>query len=376
MLMNGDNDLECSLYFHIPFCSKKCYYCHFFVLPNKQEEHAKFLKTLQLEWQLRKEALKNFTIKTIYFGGGTPSLLSPKYISEILSWIPHHPEIEITLEANPENLSQELLEGFFQAGINRLSIGIQSFDDSLLKTLGRTHDSNTPLKALEWSVAAGFKNISIDLMYDLPQQTLQTWTNTLKVASKLPITHLSLYNLTIEPKTLFFKNRLNLKKEVPSPEISLEMYQLAQEMLPLTQYEISAFAKEGFYSEHNTGYWTGRPFFGLGPSAHSFWGGQRFSNFSHMGKYQRALEAGLEPVDSVDELGIDERRKELFAIEMRLFKGVNSQAFEKKHGPLANETFLTLERLKKQGWVEQEDSLYRLTSQGVLFYDSVAEDLI
>jgi oxygen-independent coproporphyrinogen III oxidase len=370
--MSGD----VSLYFHIPFCTKKCHYCHFFVLPNKAEEHKKFIQTLKLEWDLRKSALDGLQIKSIYFGGGTPSLLSPEYITEILSWIPHESNIEITIEANPEHLTQELLKGFFGAGINRLSIGVQSFDDSLLLALGRTHGSKTALDALEWSFQAGFRNISIDLMYDLPCQTLKTWTNTLQIAANLPITHLSLYNLTIEPQTLFFKNKEKLQKQIPSPEISLKMYQQAQNILPLTQYEISAFAKEDCYSRHNTGYWTGRPFLGFGPSAYSFWEGKRFCNIAHMNQYQKALEAGKDPVDLIDELPVEERRKELFAVEMRLCQGVDLESFQNRHGLLANETFETLDRLKKIGWIEQEGSRYRLTPQGILFYDSVAEDLI
>lgn len=368
--MSGD----LSLYFHIPFCTKKCHYCHFFVLPNKENEHQKFIQTLQLEWQLRKHYLENHSIKSIYFGGGTPSLLSPQHLFEILSWIPYDKGIEITLEANPENITQELLKGFFEAGINRLSMGVQSFDDSLLQTLGRTHDSKTPLKAIEWSQAAGFNNISIDLMYDLPSQTLKTWIKTLKIASDLPISHLSLYNLTIEPKTVFFKNRHQLK--IPSPKVSLEMYQSVENILPLKRYEISAFAKEGFYSKHNTGYWTGRPFLGFGPSAYSFWGGKRFCNSAHMGKYTQALEAGKDPIDEIDELSCEDRRKELFAVEMRLCQGVDHAIFQKRWGALGNDTFETLERHKKIGWIEQDRSIYRLTAQGILFYDSVAEDLI
>lgn len=346
------------------------------MLPNQKEEHGKFIQALKLEWEFRKKSLQGKTIKSIYFGGGTPSLLSPDHLHEILSWIPHNPHIEITLEANPENLTQELLREFFQAGINRLSMGVQSFDDTLLHTLGRTHDSKTPLKALEWSIAAGVTNLSIDLMYDLPGQTLKGWENTLKIAAQLPITHLSLYNLTIEPHTVFFKHRQTLQKQIPSPEISLEMYQLVQSTLPLIQYEISAFAKEGYYSVHNTGYWTGRPFLGFGPSAYSFWEQKRFCNVAHMGKYQKALHAGNDPVDVIDDIPQEERRKELLAVEIRLCRGVDLGTFQGRYGLLTQETFETLQKLKQIGWIEQRGSTYRLTSQGVLFYDSVAEDLI
>jgi oxygen-independent coproporphyrinogen-3 oxidase len=379
ILMPTHGKEDCSLYFHIPFCTKKCDYCHFFVLPNSLENHQRLLNGLKLEWDKRKHLTANKSIQSVYFGGGTPSLLSPQALREILSWLPLSGDIEITLEANPETLSSDLLQQFRALGINRLSIGAQSFDDELLRSLGRTHSSGMTLQALEWAAHAGFDNISIDLMYDLPHQTLSLWEKTLTTAVKLPITHLSLYNLTIEPETLFFKKRAQLRPSIPDPETSLAMYQMAQEKLShagLIPYEISAFAKKDFLSRHNMGYWTARPFLGLGPSAYSFWDQVRFRNVAHLNKYLEALEKDQDLVDINDILSLNARRRELLAVELRLRRGVCISTFEKRHGPLEQDTREILKTLVQRGWVQITDDLLHLTSQGILFYDSVAEELI
>lgn len=349
------------------------------MLPNLPSAHEEFVKTLLLELELKKVLIANKTIKSIYFGGGTPALLAPHFFEQILSGIPHDPSIEITLEANPENLTLELLQGFRKAGINRLSIGAQSFDDELLKILSRTHDSKTTIQALQWAKTAGFDNITIDLMYDLPTQTEAVWIKTLKTAIQQPITHLSLYNLTIEPETVFFKKRKALTPKLPSPDSSLTMYNAALEILPqgnLLPYEISAFAKPGFHSQHNVGYWTARDFLGIGPSAYSYWNKNRFRNVPHFGKYQKALLAGLDPKEDSDDLSEEERRRELLAVEIRLRQGVNLDTFQARHGKLEPLIFKEIDSLITKGWVEKAGNQIHLTSQGILFYDSVAVELI
>ena len=349
------------------------------MLPNQSSLHEEFVKTLLLEWQLKKHLLVNKNIKSIYFGGGTPALLAPHFFEQILGQISFDPSIEITLEANPENLTFELLQGFKKAGINRLSLGAQTFDDDLLKILSRTHDSKTTLQALAWAHSAGFDNITIDLMYDLPTQTESTWIKTLQTAIKQPITHLSLYNLTIEPETVFFKKRKTLTPKLPSPDSSLSMYNAALEILPqgnLLPYEISAFAKPGRHSQHNVGYWTARDFLGLGPSAYSYWNKNRFRNVPHFGKYQKALIAGLDPKEESDVLSDEERKRELLAVEIRLRRGVDLESFQQRHGKLPALVFKELDQLIAKGWVDRLGNQVRLTPQGVLFYDSVAVELI
>ena len=372
-----------SLYFHVPFCTKKCSYCHFFVLKDNQVAHQTLLEGIKLEFQRLIPLMRGKNLLSIYFGGGTPALIGPQGISTLLelvaSEISFDHKTEITLEANPENVSLPLMKGFADVGVNRVSLGVQTFDDLLLKKLGRTHDSERAKRAVLETFEAGIVNLSIDLMYDLPQQSVRSWENTLDDAAKLPITHLSLYNLTIEPKTLFARQKETLLNLLPSPEESLEMYVMAKAKLEaagISQYEISAFAKKGFFSQHNTGYWLGRPFLGLGPSAFSFWGGKRHQNVCHLTKYANALKLGQSPVDFVDELPFEKRRRELFAIAMRLKQGVVLKAFEARFGNLGDEVRETLSELTKQGLIFQNDDRLCLTDKGVLFYDTFASEVI
>ena len=207
MQMTGNEEI--SLYFHIPFCTRKCDYCHFYVIPDKDDAKELLLEGFNRELALYQAELKNKRIVSIYFGGGTPSLFGPHRIKQVIEWVRNYcevlPSAEITLEANPENITQELMEAYAQAGINRASIGIQTLDPRLLNLLGRLHDPEIALQAIHTTYRSGIHNLSIDLMYDLPKQTVEHWEATLEKVQMLPIQHLSLYNLTIEPHTLFFQ---------------------------------------------------------------------------------------------------------------------------------------------------------------------------
>lgn len=356
-----------SLYVHIPFCTKKCDYCHFFVLPNKESYKDPLLKAIKQEYSLRQktEALPPKLV-SLYFGGGTPALFGPERIAELIKFFP--PCDEVTLEANPDGVSLELMRAYRKAGVNRISLGVQSLDDQLLIKIGRTHNATHAETAVHLLKEAGFDNISIDLMYDLPSQNLAHWRHTLERAAKLPITHLSLYNLTIEPHTSFFKYRETLSKEVPNEEESLQMYLMAQEVLEkagLNQYEISAFAKPGFYSKHNTGYWLARPFLGLGPSAFSYWHGKRFRNVANLNKYTQTLDKDEFPIDFEEELLGEEKERELFAIQLRLMQGVALPSYKDELIPL-----------EKEGLLLIENGRVKLTQRGLLLYDSIATELI
>lgn len=375
---------EFGLYFHIPFCNKKCDYCHFYVIPNKDDFKLQLMEGLRLEWQKRLPAIQGKRLVSVYFGGGTPFLLGPEFTSEILGWVQesfpfaiHRPEV--TMEANPENITYDLMRAYALAGINRVSIGVQSLDDSLLVGLTRQHSAQHAADTVRISADAGISNISIDLMYDLPHQTLGMWEKTLVESTKLPITHLSLYNLTIEPHTAFHKYRKRLEPFLPPEETSAQMYVMAKEVLEesgLKQYEISAFAREGKFSIHNTGYWMARPFLGLGPSAFSYWEGKRFRNVANLSKYLRALKSDESPVDFDEELSPEARRRELLFVQLRLRQGVDIRAFESRHGHLEQETKETLSKLTGEGFFEQNGNVIALTWQGMLFYDTVAADLI
>jgi oxygen-independent coproporphyrinogen-3 oxidase len=374
---------EVSLYFHIPFCTRKCDYCHFYVLPDQEKAKEQLAAGFQLEWALLQPYLANKRVSTLYFGGGTPALFGPARIASIIKLIHEScsviPAAEITLEANPENVTLELMQGYAEAGINRVSIGIQTLDPHLLQLLGRLHSPDIALKAIHATHQAGIQNISIDLMYDLPKQTLEHWEMTLHQLQSLPLHHLSLYNLTIEPHTLFFKKQEQLRPLLPNEDMSLAMYEMAIERLEqmdLHRYEISAFAQPGYESQHNTGYWTGRQFLGLGPSAFSYWGGKRFRNVAHLGKYCHALKEGLFPRDFEELLDLDAQRRELFVIRIRLRQGVEWKRFIQQYGSLDQETQTTLNRLVEEQFLCWHEGHIQLTRKGVLFYDTVASELI
>ena len=342
------------------------------------------MQALEKEWLLRMPELAHKKIVSIYFGGGTPSLLGPERLQAIIQWIQRDVgfdpmKTEITLEANPENITTQLMKDYASTGINRVSIGVQTLSESLLKKLERQHDAQKAIDAVSATLKAGIGNITIDLMYDLPNQTLEIWEETISKASQLPIQHLSLYNLTIEPHTSFFKHQEELQKTLPDPDISLKMYEKAQETLTasgLKQYEISAFAREGYQSRHNTGYWKARPFLGFGPSAFSYWDSIRFRNIAHLRRYAYQLDQGKFPVDFKEQLDEQASLRELLTIRLRLCEGVHLVYFEGEYGQLDKETLKNIEQLENKGYIERNNEIIRLTKQGILFYDSVAVDLI
>ncbi len=360
-----------SLYFHIPFCSKKCPYCHFYVVPNQQRYHAVLKEGLLLEWQRQKHLLKDHTIVSIYFGGGTPTLFGPEAIGEILSWcneLTLASDCEITIEANPEESDLALFTALKNVGINRVSLGIQSLDDRSLSRLERQHSAQKAIEAIHAVKQAGIQNLSIDLMYDLPNQTEASWRYTLDQLATLPIDHLSLYNLTIEPHTSFHKRRNIL--QLPKPDESLQFLHLALstlETIGLQRYEISAFAKPGFESRHNLGYWTFRPFLGFGPSAFSYWNGERFQNTSNLQRYTR--DAATSPISFREKLAPFEAAKEKLAVQLRLKTGAAITQ-------IPTDLEKTIESLENQGLIRRNKIHITLTDRGQLFYDTVASELI
>lgn len=363
---------EYSLYIHVPFCRKKCGYCHFYVLPYQESLVTQFLEGLKREVALRSPLFAEGRLASIYLGGGTPSLLGPEGIAKILSLLPPHQNIEVTLEVNPEGITESLMTQFAAIGINRVSLGVQSLDDALLTTLTRDHSSQTAIDAILATKKGGIDNISIDLMYDIPFQTLISWENTLQRLSSLPITHLSLYNLTIEPFTSFHKKRAHLIAHIPHEDLSLQLLKRACTHLPslgLHRYEISAFAKKGFTSHHNTGYWTGRPFLGLGPSAFSYWNHSRFQNTPHLKEYCTHLSQSLLPISFTETLPPTDQLKELLAIRLRLLDGTSPSH-------LPPDTLQTLLILSTEGLLSHTQGHFSLTERGTLFYDTIASHLI
>ncbi len=375
--MNGNIGL--SLYIHVPFCTKKCPYCHFYSIPSAEPLQENFLKALLTEIDLRKEAIRKSTLVSIYFGGGTPFLFSPNRVEKVLEALKFPKDIEITLEANPESVTEEALKAYAQFGINRLSFGVQSFNSSELAFLGRRHTPDDVVRAIDSSITAGISNISIDLMYELPNQTQEAWEYSLDQATSLPITHLSLYNLMIEEPSAFFRKKEALEKSMPSPEASRKMYETLLNKTAqhgFLQYEISAFAKKGYASIHNQGYWLGRPFLGFGPSAFSFYENTRFSNVSNLTEYCSKLSQWTLPVDFTDSLTPKERLRELLAVGLRMNQGVDLPSFQERWGVLDESLLSTLSWLKKINLLTEEEGCLKLTDTGRLLYDQIASEII
>lgn len=309
----------------------------------------------------------NKNIVSIYFGGGTPSLFVHG-IQKILEKISAHFSLdcEITIEVNPEDATLELFEKLLEMKINRVSLGVQSLDDRSLQTLERIHSAKKAEDAIFQASRAGFKNISIDLMYDLPDQTESSWMYSLSKLAHLPIQHLSLYNLTVEPHTSFYKRRDALK--FPSEETSLRFLERAVvtlESIGLKRYEISAFGKP---SIHNVGYWTGRPFLGFGPSAFSFWNDERFRNCSNLQRYTRALKEVKSPVDFREKLPYPQNLREKIAVQLRLLDGIDAN--------LPSEILKTLEPLVDQNFLVKKNGRIFLSEKGILFHDTVASQIV
>jgi oxygen-independent coproporphyrinogen-3 oxidase len=374
---------QVSLYIHIPFCSKKCPYCHFFVIPDKESFQKRFLAAFLREWQLKIPLLKDKQIVSIYFGGGTPTRLSLAYLAKMIAVILSSEVVvnyEMTIEANPEDVNLELLQALKDLSFNRISFGAQSFNDSELISLGRRHTAKQSIIAIQTAYLAGFENLSIDLMFELPNQTSFSWRKTLHRLRDLPIKHVSLYNLTFEQNTVFYQKKQQLQTLIPPPEECLPMLREAVESLKemgFERYEISAFAKSKAYSLHNIGYWIGRPFLGYGPSAFSYWEKRRFSNLSHFNQYCNLLEAQQDPVGFSEQLAFPHNLYELFTIQLRLCEGVNIAAFEQRHGSLPNDFLEICERLiVEEKWLSRDKDRLFLTDKGMLFYDSVAAELI
>lgn len=357
-----------SLYFHIPFCTKKCPYCHFYVIPNRLPYHKILSDSLALEWEQKWPLLQGKRVTSIYFGGGTPTLFNG--IETLLKKIPREPDCEITVEANPEESTFSLFSHLRTIGVNRLSLGVQSLDDRSLQTLERTHSAAKARHAIFNAQKALFQNVSIDLMYDLPGQTEASWRYTLDQLPDLPIQHVSLYNLTIEPYTAFHKRHV----QIPEGNLSVKLLSAALEKLEtigLKRYEISAFAIPGYASRHNLGYWTARPFLGYGPSAFSYWEGDRFRNIAHIHRYATFLKKGVTPVDFREHLSFPAHIKELLALRLRLKEGVDVNTFA-----IPLETNSAIEKCKRLGFLKQKGSHLQLTERGMLFYDTVAVEII
>lgn len=362
---------ELSIYLHIPFCARKCRYCDFLSYPATAQEQEAYLALLLQEIEKQSFLYKKYRVISIFVGGGTPSLLTADAIKKIFEKLNHDFTIEkaceITIEANPDSLTSDKLKACLQAGINRLSIGLQSTDDEELRLLGRIHDYQTFCRAYEMARQAGFRNINVDLMSAIPGQTADSYRQTLKRVLALKPEHISAYSLILEEGTWFYEHQ----KELPllTEEEDRELYELTGEMLALfnyDRYEISNYAKRGYECRHNKVYWKRGNYVGFGLGAASMVGDVRWSNKRNMREYREAVlsAAHARLGENVQYLSRQEQMEEFMFLGLRLTEGIRKQSFLDKFGvPIETVYGEILDRLQREGLLLADDPV-RLTPYG------------
>lgn len=369
------------IYIHIPFCRRKCHYCNFYSLASIKHR-GEFLETLLKEIEIRGEYLQNENVNTIYLGGGTPSLLSKQEINQIITQIKNHfnvhDNVEITLEANPDDLKENKLLQIKDANVNRLSIGIQSFHNDDLKYLNRLHNAEDALNSIEKAKSAGFENISIDLIYGIPGLTIEKWGKNMDVFFNLQIPHLSAYALTVEEKTPLKHFIKQGKLQPPDENESISHFQILMEKIKengFIHYEISNFAKEGFYSKHNSIYWVGGNYLGLGPSAHSYNGKSRQWNTSNIKKYIDKLSFD-EKIYEEEILTEKQKYNEYVMTSLRTSWGCDLKHIENVFGKKYSDYCLKqAEHFIKNDLLILEKTKLFLTTKGKIIADGITAEL-
>ena len=369
------------IYLHIPFCKKACHYCdfHFSTTPHYKDE---ILKAIRSEISLRKDYLGNEKIETIYFGGGTPSLLSADELQLLILEITDNYDVsssaEITLEANPDDLSPQKVRELRQTPINRFSIGIQSFFEDDLKWMNRAHTAREAHSAVKRVQDAGFENITTDLIYGFPLLSDEKWEYNIHQLIELQVPHISSYSMTVEPATAL-SHFIKTGKQKPMDENqSAAQFIVLMDLLQeagFEHYEISNFAKPGMHSRHNSNYWEGVKYLGIGPSAHSYNGESRQWNISNNMKYTEAIEMKKIPAEH-EILELKDRVNEYIMTSLRTSKGMDLEKISKNFGSdYATEIRGSLEPLIDKNWIIDKDQVIILTREGKLFADHIASEL-
>lgn len=394
---------EIGLYIHIPFCKSKCYYCDFISFANKETCQKEYIEAVIKE--IRHADLRKYNISTVYIGGGTPSILDSKYIARIINEIKSvgvtsshpcfeehaianvgagiaRPNTEITIEINPGTVDREKLQIYKEAGINRLSIGLQSTDDTLLKEIGRIHKYEDFLKVFNEAREVGFKNINVDLMLGLPNQTIEILEDSVKKVIELNPEHISIYSLILEEGTKLYDMVKSERLTLPGEELERKMYWKVKEMLEKSgyiHYEISNFAKEGYVSKHNSDCWKQKEYIGIGAAAHSYLNDTRYSNKESLEEYVSNIND-----DSFDKniivherQTIEGKQKEYMLLGLRKLEGVSIREFKKKFGQ--NPIFIyhtELEKLVNEELLEVDGDDIRLTDKGLDLANLVWEEFV
>lgn len=376
---------ELGIYIHIPFCIQKCYYCDFISYANKEEKIEAYIQALKKEIE-EESKQKEGEVTTIYFGGGTPSLLKSNHIQEVIETIRRHYKVvetaEITIEVNPGTVKEEELKEYKQMGINRLSIGLQSTKNKLLKQIGRIHTYEEFLTCYELARKAGFRNINVDLMLGLPNQTLQDVMESVQEVIQLEPEHISLYSLILEENTPL---QAMIEKKIyslPEEELERKMYWKTKQLLEKNKYhhyEISNFAKEGYESKHNVNCWSQKEYLGFGIAAHSYFNHKRYCNTDSIEEYIENLEQNkIERNRTIWEIqSQEEKKKEYMLLGLRKIEGVSIQEFKNQFIENPLYTFhKELEKLVNGELIEVNLDQIQLTNKGLDFANLVWEEFI
>ena len=370
------------IYIHIPFCKTLCSYCDFYHIISQTDNHD-FVDALIKESAIRREYIGNEVVSTIYIGGGTPSVLPVKEIHAILENIRQlytvDDNCEITVEMNPDDIGKDYLNSLKDTNVNRISLGIQSWRDSDLKFLNRRHNAAQAAYALEETIKAGFKNVTIDLIYGIPGLTSQDWSSNLDFSFSFDIKHLSAYHLTIEPGTMFGKMKeKGLFSEIDEEDSNTQFHVLIEkaESAGFVQYEISNFGKPGYFSIHNSNYWKQVNYLGLGPSAHSFNGYSRQWNVRDVKKYIKAINSGS-PLFEREDLDKRTRFNEYIMTSLRTMWGIDLDYVEKTFDKEGYDYIVNIAgKLIDYGLMKPDKKTLVLTNQGKMISDNIISELM
>lgn len=371
-------------YIHIPFCEHICHYCDFNKVFLQGQPVDEYLHSLKKEIELTLETAPTTHLDSIFVGGGTPTALNEKQLQFLCETInellPYNQYTEFTFEANPGDLSKEKFQILHDAGVNRLSFGVQTFNDELLKRIGRTHRAADVFKSVELAKNAGFENISVDLIYSLPGQTLDDFRETLETSFSLDINHFSGYSLIIEPKTVFYNLMRKGRLPLPGEDTEAAMYEVLMEEMAkhgFAQYEISNFAKGSFESKHNLTYWNNDEYYGFGAGAHGYVSGKRRANFGPLKKYMEPVEQGMLPLLEENEPTIAEQMEEEMFLGLRKNNGVSIPRFIERYGKNPLELFeKEIKELTEKDLLDVQDNQIMLTKRGRFLGNEVFQSFL
>ncbi len=363
-----------SLYVHIPFCAGKCPYCGFYSTQYSPTEAFEFIASLQIEASRFRKALNHRRFQSVYIGGGTPSILSDLEFDEIASIVKTNfhfsQDVEFTVEANPNTALKRDLSLWAKRGVNRLSLGVQSFSDHVLQILGRLHTADDAQKAFHYARSAGFRNISLDIMYGISEQTPEQWRETLDVALALGPEHLSTYSLSIDEGSVFKREKDSGKRALPDDDNAADMYEYAVTALARAgygRYEISNFSLPGYQCRHNMNYWQRGEYVGLGPGAWSFLGGRRTGNIADVKEYITRLKLGETVIEESERPDIEQSSRETILLGLRTARGLDLRRYKNDYGPHALGKLETrVEALDETRLFQVKGGRLTLTDRGIL----------